>query len=160
MGPSTGKTMSPDVWSAIGSCLAALAAITAVVVAYWQLSNLNKTLRMNALTVVLQLEAELNARKEKVDEVASRVRAECATEEPKQELVAIWESEMEGYLENWLNSADRLAFCISRGYLPERDWKTEYRNYFAGLIRDHTGHFGPASIYTNIIDLNDKWKRE
>ena len=150
----------PEWISATAAVVATATAIVGVIVAYWQLSNLNRTLRMNALTVVLQLEAEMNARKERVDEVAAKIRKQGIKDEPNEGLVEILDEEMQGYLENWLNAADRLAYCILRGYLAERDWKAEYREYFLGLVRDHEEKFGPKSIYTNIIDLSNKWRRE
>jgi hypothetical protein len=69
------------------------------------------------------------------------------------------ERELDGYVENWLNAADRLAFCILKGYLEERDWASEYRPYFANLVRKHRDQFGPDTIYTNIKDLHDRWAR-
>lgn len=144
---------------AIGTGVAALAAIAAVAVAYWQLSNLNDSLRMGTLNVVLQLESEMNARKEKVEEASAKVRLEAEMVGAQSCILPILVDTMNGYLENWLNSADRLAYCISRGYLKERDWKAEYRDYFQKLVEDHSQYFGPATIYTNLLDLNNKWKR-
>jgi len=152
--------MTAEWTTAYATVAAALAAIAATAIAYWQLSNLNKTLRMNALTVVLQLESEMNSRKQRVEEYAAQLRIEAEGEKPNDRVVAILSDELNGYLENWFNSSDRLAFCILKGYLAERDWKAEYRQYFADMVRSHEDSFGPGSIYTNVIDLNHKWKRE
>lgn len=152
--------MTADWLNAWATVVAALAAIAGVAIAYWQLSNLNKTLRMNALTIVLQLESEMNARKQRLEEYAAQLRIEACGEKPNDKLIEILSDELNGYLENWLNSSDRLAFCILKGYLEERDWKTDYRQYFADMVRSHEDSFGPSSIYTNVIDLNNKWKRE
>lgn len=149
--------MTPEWFSAIWTCVGAVATAAAVYVAYIQLGNLNDSVRMTALGLVLQLESEMNARKEKVDESATRVRLEAAREDSCE--LEIFTDAMKVCVENWINSADRLAFCILRGYLKERDWQSEYRDYFANLIQNHTEFFGPASIYTNLIDLNHKWKR-
>lgn len=146
--------------SAIATAVGALAAVAAVFVAYFQLTNLNDTLRINSLMAVLQLEAELNARKEKVDEVAGKIKQLNLTKPEDIELIKVLGEEMNGYLENWINSADRLAFCILKKYVPERDWKTEYRPYFTGLINEHVQFFQANSHYTNILDLHNKWKRE
>ena len=145
--------------AAIATAVAAIAAIAAVAVAYWQLSNLNESLKMSALTVVLQLESEMNARKEKVEEASAKVRIEAETVGTQSCQLPILVDTMNGYLENWLNSADRLAYCISKKYLKERDWKSEYRDYFQKLVQDHSQYFGPATIYTNLLDLNNEWRR-
>ena len=152
--------MSPEWFSAIATAIAAAAAVAAVWVAYWQLGNLSGALRMSTLNVVLQLESEMNARKEKVDEAAKKVRMEVEANGGESTLAPILVDYMNGCLETWLNSADRLAYCILKGYLKERDWRAEYRAYFAQLIQDHSTFFGPSTIYTNLLDLNNKWKRE
>jgi hypothetical protein len=67
---------------------------------------------------------------------------------------------MNAALENWFNAVDRLCFCIKHNYLPEKDWRAEYRDCIANIVKEHEDKFGPSSIYTNIIDINNKWKRE
>jgi hypothetical protein len=64
--------------SAIASCIAAVATALIAKIAYSQLStansqleNLNNSLRMNSLGIVLQLEADVNARKQRIDEQIS-----------------------------------------------------------------------------------------
>lgn len=146
--------------SAIGTVGCALVAIWGVIVASRQLGSLNTSLSMNLLSNVLQLEAEMNARKEKADAVAAEIRKESIAKNPNERLLVILGDELQGYLENWLNASDRLAFCILRGLFAERDWRAEYRHYFESLVRDHEKMFGPGTIYTNIVDLNDKWQRE
>jgi hypothetical protein len=150
----------PNWISAISTAAAALTAIIAVILAYKQLGNLNKTLAMNVLSAVLQLESEMNARKERVDAVSAAIRKEGIKSKPNKALIEILGDELDGYLENWLNASDRLAYCIINGYLPERDWRVEYRQYFDKLVVDHESRFGAGTLYTNIVDLNHKWKRE
>lgn len=149
-----------SVVSAISAAVAAGAAVAAVVVASKQLEKLNNTLRMNGLMAVLQLEADMTARKMRVDDLAAEIRKEDSKISPNAALITILGDQMNGYLENWLNASDRLAYCILKRYLPERDWRAEYRPYFAELVCDHAPKFGPGSLYTNIIDLNNKWQRE
>lgn len=115
---------------------------------------------MSVLSTVLQLESEMNTRKEKLDAAHSAVRREGVARSPNQKVIAILNDEIQGYQENWLNAADRLAYCILRGYLSERDWKNEYRDFFRGLAKEYESSFGPATKYTDIVDLNHKWMRE
>jgi hypothetical protein len=58
---------------------------------------------------------------------------------------------MNACLENWLNAADRVAFCILRGYRVDKDWKTEYRGYFVELVKAHQDKYGPGSIYNKHV---------
>lgn len=147
-------------WTALWTFVAAMAACAAVWVAYKQLDNLNTTLRMNGLMTVLQIEAEMNARKLRVDELVFEIRKEEIKSNSKKDLIEILGDQLKGCLENWFNSADRFAFCILKGYLPEADWKVEYRHYFATLVQNHEEHFRANTIYHNIVDLNAKWHRE
>lgn len=140
--------------------LAFLATAVGVVVAYQQLSNLNTTLRLNSLGIVLQLESEMNSRKERVDELAAAVRIEVLKQVPNEDLVDVLSDQLDGSFENWLNACDRLAYCILRGYFAERDWKSEYRSYFLSLVQDHPEYFGRETIYTNIVDIHHKWMRD
>jgi hypothetical protein len=143
-------------WAAVAGVIVAL---LGVLVAWWQLRNLNTTLRMNSLGVVLQLESEMNARKAKADEIAFKIRQESLAENANIKLLDVLNGHLNGCLENWLNAADRLAFCILQGYFADKDWKTEYRGYFADLVKTHPEKYGPGSIYTNTLDLHHRWQR-
>jgi hypothetical protein len=74
----------------------------------------------------------------------------------------IYKKKLNAAIENWLNSVNRLCFCIMRDYLKEKDWKIEYRDYISNVVKNKKfeKYFGAASIYRNIIDLNNKWSRE
>ncbi len=151
--------MSAELVAAWATAIGVLVAAVGVVVAYWQLSNLNATLKMNTLAVVLQIETEMNARKQAVDEVASNIQIECAKSHRNQATINALQGKLDGFLENWLNSVDRLAFCILKGFLSERDWKVEYRDYLNTLVSDHREKFNVDSPYTNIKDLHHRWMR-
>jgi hypothetical protein len=146
--------------SAISTGLAAIAAIIAVLVAFWQLRNLNRTLRVNGLMAVLQLESEINSRKERSDDAVAELERECAREPVDVELVRIVRDQVVGCTENWLNAVDRLAFCILKGYIPERDWKAEYRDYITDLVWRFEPNFRADTWYRNILELHGKWARE
>ena len=149
--------MDPNAVTAWATCATALSAFLAVGVAGWQLRNLNSTLRMNRLSTVLQLEAEINARKRNVDEVVADVRvAELSGEDV---IVLVLRDKLDGYVENWLNAVDRLAYCILRNYFTDKDWRTEYRQYLAALVTEHEERFGAATIYKNMVDLHNRWQR-
>lgn len=144
-------------WSTLGT---AVVAGGALLVAWWQLRNLNKTLRVNSLTARLQVEAEINARKEKVDEVTEetvRLDKKSTTYERDRDII---KAKLNSRLENWFNAVDRLAFCILKNFVPEKDWRAEYRDYLAGIIAQHPDFFSAASRYRNILDLHHDWQRK
>lgn len=144
---------------AIGGIVAGIAAILGAWVAYRQLKDLNSTLRMNGLMAVLSLESEMNMRKAALDDISFKIQQLDGTN-PDQKIVEAHKGLLEGALQNYLNSADRMAFCIMRNYFPEREWRAEYRQYFSNIISAHEGKFGANTPYRNLKDLNDKWQRD
>lgn len=149
-----------NLFSASAAVVGSSAAIIGIIIACTQLYNLNKTMRMNSLGIVLTLECEMSARKKACDDLSATIRIECGKESPNKGLVIILDDQLKGYKESWFNACERLAYCILKGFLSERDWRAEYREYFFTLVRVHKENFGTDSIYTNVIDLTDKWKRE
>lgn len=147
-------------WANIATISSVVIASGALLVAWRQLAGVRTELRMNSLMAVLELEAEMNSRKEKVDIVAFKVRTLAAEGKLTDDLKEILSDEQKCSLENWLNSVDRLAYCILKDYLKDRDWRSEYRNYIQSIVRNHEILFGAGSRYVNIIDINNKWKRD
>jgi hypothetical protein len=151
--------MTPEWANVVVAAVAATVAFAGVVVAWWQLSNLNGTLRLSGLLTVLQLAAEMNSRKQRVDEINREIAILAAKQNASKAALSAFADEFDAAMENWINSADRLAFCIYKGYVKEAEWKTEYRNYFLKLLVDHPKYFGPGSPYHNLIDLTARWQR-
>ena len=149
-----------DIASTIANCVIACATLLALWIAYSQLTNLNETLKMNGLTAIISLESEMNERKESLDRLSAQIQQLAITNPSDEAGAGIMDGLLQGALQNYLNAADRLAFCIKGGYFPEREWRTEYREYFSNIIRSRPDKFGPGTPYRNLLDLNHKWSRE
>jgi hypothetical protein len=152
---------------AIASIIAGIAGALAAFCAVWQipqikneLKNANQQLKNSVLTNVLSLETEMNSRKERVDDVSHEYLLLEKDDKLTEDINSIYTKRLTTALENWLNSIDRLCFCIKNEYLSEKDWKAEYRDYIVDVVREHESKFGAASKYKNIIHINDKWLRE
>ena len=130
-----------------------------VLVAWYQLRNLRKELRMNSLMAVLEIESEMNGRKVALDEISYKIRKLEYANELDEKLSEILEDEQESALENYLNSIDRLSYCILKNYLPDRDWNSEYRDLIITTVRESEDKFGAGTYYLNIKDLYEKWQR-
>lgn len=142
----------------IAGCVVAITAVVALAVAWRQLINLGSTLKISSLNTILDIEAQMNARKEKVDtrvEDIQRAGVTLSKEQAKLEQDAL-----DSRLENWFNAVDRLAFCVLRNLVPEKDWRVEYRDYINNIVVHHNKSFQVGSRYRNILDLNSKWQRE
>lgn len=145
---------------AISDGIIAMTAIIGSFLVIRQLSSIKIQSSVSVLTNVLTIETEMNDRKEKVDDVVAHLRkleVEGKLDDPLNKII---QDQLNSAIENWLNSVDRLCFCIKKNYLPEKDWKSEYRDYVIDLVKASEGKFGPGSKYTNIIDINSKWLRD
>lgn len=150
--------MEAATWvAALATFVMAVVAVIALIVAWRQLTNLGNTLRLNSLSAVLQIEADMNARKERVDEVTEKI---CSGEGTDANRTDVLQDALDSRLENWFNAVDRLAFCVLREYVPEKDWCVEYRDYISNIVIHHAKFFLPGSRYRNIIDLNNRWQRQ
>ena len=133
-----------------------------------QLKGLNHTLKLTALSGLLQLEADMCARKAKLDDIAAealldRAEREVAPKGTYQES-KLREARAENFRvrqktakENWFNAVDRLCFVILKGYWPGIDWRVEYEDYLKQIVESHPDWFEPHS-YPNIVALNKLWQ--
>lgn len=134
----------------------------ATFIAWSQLRKINKQLETNSLQVVLEIETQMNSRKLEFDRVAKDIRlleADGTDDSKKQEKIIIMVDFFNTTKESYFNALDRLCFCILRGYLKDKEWKTEYRNLLKETIDTYTTDFNEASPYRNIKDLNNRWQR-
>jgi hypothetical protein len=149
-----------DIFVAIGTVVVAIGTIALAYIGHKQLSSLVETLRMGSLMAVLQMESEMNIRKQRVDEINGRIMEEGIRSPPNAALLAELNGQHGAAIENWLNSADRLAFCIIKGYVPAKDWKAEYRTYLNQLVVGMPQRFNAGTRFRNIVDLDNQWQRE
>jgi hypothetical protein len=146
--------MSAEYVTAWATVVGAIAAIAAVAVANGQLKNLADSFRMSGLAAVLTMESEMNSRAEKMDEFSFRIQLALSEQRLSDEQIESHKERLLQLTDAYLNSVDRLAFCILKGYLPERDWRAEYEVLINGLIA------GPnrARDFDNIVKLYSKWQ--
>lgn len=161
-------------WDAIADTGTAIATIFLVIVAIRQLSKLNTSIftatasletskdsnRISNLMNVLEHEAEISGRKSRLDEISYEIEEYSLNNPQPDDKVKILRRKLDSAIEDYLNSIDRLAFCIKNDYFPEKDWKREYRKVIENVVDNYEDWFGAASNYVNVIDLNNKWKRE
>lgn len=158
--------------SAISSTLTMLISGGVLWVAYYQIKQVKKQLKglsenqkNSTLMTVLELESELNKRKENFDKANFELREynleiENSKKKLSKELLEIYRDKIDVSKENYLNSLDRLSYCILHDYLSDRDWRTEYRDTIFDAVDSYKENFGVSSRYRNTIKIYDKWKNE
>ena len=145
---------------AITAIVTGVFGLAGAIFAIVQVYQIKNQLSSATLTNVLTLEAEMNSRKAKLDDINNEIEKANLEGKIKQNAKAVFKRYQNSAIENWLNSVDRLCFCIKSNYLKEKDWKMEYRDYIIDIVRTYEDKFGESSLYTNIKDINQKWLRE
>ena len=114
--------------------------------------------KVDSLKIVLEIETQMNSRKLEFDKASKQVReADLAKE--ADEKIDILSDYFHTTKESYFNALDRLCYCIEKGYISDKDWRTEYRNLIHDVIVNYENDFGEASPYNNIKNLNKKWQQ-
>ncbi len=149
--------MTAEVVTAIGTVIAAVAALAAAAIASDQLKNLVESSRMSGLAAVLAMESEISSRAEALDQFSFQFDKGLKDGSIPADQIELYEGRVLALRDNFLNSVDRLAFCILKGYLPEKDWRGEYESMLNALLSE--SGLPTAKEFDNIVKLREKWSR-
>jgi hypothetical protein len=138
----------------IATSVSALATLGLAFIGYIQLQKIAKS---GVLDTVLKLESELSARKQKLSAIAAQIDFESSKSNPNQNKINAFIPYMDTALENYLNALDRLAFCILNQYIPDREWKTEYKTVIIFAVTRNKSKFSIDTSYNNIAKLYKRW---
>lgn len=135
-----------------------VAAAAALEIARKQLSGLRREIKVNSFVMLLQLESDMTNRKASAEDAAFNLFELCkpGTDVDSHKIEA-YEMRLNGCIENWFNTADRLAFLILKGYVKENDFRPEYAPYFSKMVSEQSKWFQSDTTYTNITALCDRW---
>lgn len=150
---------------AIGGILAGIGSIGTAAIAWFQLSNLNKSLVANNLMTIFEIEFELNRRKERLSEIRKenegfmlKFNSQNPTDDDKKMIKMLDGHRKEAY-ENYLNVFDRLCYFVIKKKLDENDFRLEYRDMLFKTIQDDKeGTFNTGTRFRNMEKLYNDWK--
>lgn len=156
-------------WNHIGGILAGLGAVAAVGIAWFQLSNLNKSLTASNLMTIFNIEFELNRRKERLSEIRKeneqlllkiKSSGQLPTDAEKLMVKSLDGHRREAY-ENYLNVFDRLCYFVLNGKLNEEDFRLEYRDMLFKTVQEDTEKtFDTGTRFRNMVKLYNAWKEK
>jgi len=157
--------------SAISSAFTTLLSIGVLLVAYFQIKQVKIQLKgladnqkNNTIMTVLELESELNKRKESFDKTNFDIRHYASDigskKKPDKQKLEILNDKKEVAKENYLNPLDRLSFCIVHNYISDRDWRTEYRDVIFEVVDNYKESFDVTSRFRSVKTLYERWKSE
>ena len=148
----------------IGDLIAGIATVGAVLIAWYQLRNLNKNLIASNLMTIFEIEFELNRRKERLSEIRQKNEEfllkfkEQKPNENERELIKALEGNRKEAYENYLNVFDRLCYFVINKKLDENDFRLEYRDMLFDTIQSDNNTFGTGTKYRNMVKLFNNWK--
>ncbi len=148
--------MNPNWIVAIGTAILAF-------VAWRQLNKLNRTLKINSLMAVLELESEMFRKKEKYEETVSSYKMmEMGLNIGDSVYISVKKEDIKSALENYLYSLNRLCYCIkNKPILEDKDWKLEFHELISAVVDENKECFDVSlPKYPNIIYINKKWNSE
>lgn len=149
----------------VGTILAGIAGLIALIIAYFQLGGLKKSLGHSNLMAIFNIEFELNRRKEKVAEIQKdiqeKINGRNASElsESEKEWIKTFEAYRNVAYESYLNAFDRLSYFILKGSFQEEDFRLEFRDMLFETIKNDPNMFNTTTPYSNMMDLYNRWKK-
>ncbi|MCD0475064.1 hypothetical protein LPB87_11735 [Flavobacterium sp. EDS] len=158
--------------SAFSSVLSVIISLGVLLVAWYQikqvkiqLQSLAESQKNSTLMTVLELESELNKRKEYFDQCNFELRAydiqiNSSEVELNEDVLGLFADKIKIARENYLNALDRFSYCIIHKYILDRDWRTEYRDVIFEAVDNYSECFGVSSRFRNTKQLYEKWKSE
>ena len=159
--------MCIETWTMIGGLLAGTGGIATAIIAWYQLSNLNKSLMASNLMTIFEIEFELNRRKERLSEIRKeneqlflKLKSQKLNNDQKEILKSLDGYRKEAY-ENYLNVFDRLCYFVLKKKLNEDDFRLEYRDMlFKTIQEDQEGTFNTGTKFRNMEKLFNEWKEK
>ncbi|MDD4111198.1 MAG: hypothetical protein PHS54_06645 [Clostridia bacterium] len=159
--------MSLQDWGIIGGIAGGIGALATAAIAWFQLSNLNKSLTANNLMTIFEIEFELNRRKERLSEIRKsneellhKFKTQKPTDDEKAFIKLLDGHRKEAY-ENYLNVFDRLCYFVIKRKLDEEDFRLEYRDMlFQTIEDDKEGTFNTGTKFRNMEKLYNTWKEK
>lgn len=116
--------------------------------------------RFQQAKLLLEIEREINYRKEKLDSIASNgMRTLSQDRKDLKKEAEFLEKDLNLATENYLNILDRFAFFIIENIFNCFDLKNDYVKYFretSKVLINGTN----KGVYNNIIKLNELWKKK
>jgi hypothetical protein len=136
-----------------------------IIIALIQIGKVVKSNSISEVAALLQIESVLGQNRQRIDQ-ATVLMANLNSKRQgggtvlQAEIDAV-EIEMNGAVQNYLNSLDRLCACILRGVFREDYAKQDYRDYINAAIETYADHFGGVKDrFHNIRKVREKWRDE
>ena len=149
-----------NLWSLVVYIASAVIALSMLCIALFQFRKLNsqvveavKSNKINELATFLEIENQISNSRRELAIAGVRVKsAESGTDEFDSASLYLNEC-----LENYVNSIDRLCYCIIKEYFNNDEMKIEYRHIINDAVSNNLQAFSQATKHRNIKKIHEKW---
>lgn len=131
----------------------------------YQIHRMTKANSISSVAALLQIESSLSQNRQRIDQAAVAMahltarRQSGVTVQPAE--IEACTMEMNGAIQNYLNSLDRLCACILRDILREDHAKQDYRDLINAAIANYKDEFDTViGRYYHILKLRDRWREK
>jgi len=152
-----------QMWAATASAIIAVIAAGVGITALWRLvAQVRAAVEANSigqLNALLLLEQDMSRRRERVGKLTNeltriKLSPDYIADQKTMDPIIL---EFEEATENYLNSLDRLCFCILRNKFSEEELRSDYRDVVKRAVGDFPNQFLAGSPFRNIVKLHDRW---
>ncbi|AUT91689.1 TPA: hypothetical protein ACKRKP_000789 [Proteus mirabilis] len=116
--------------------------------------------RISKLNSLLSIESQIVLRRQELSAAGialNEFKKLTQEEKDSNELFDMASLRFNEAVQTYLNSLDRLCYCIIKKYLDDADMKVEYRQIINSAVTKHEDKFGASTPYRNIKKIYDKW---
>lgn len=135
-----------------------LVGILAGWIAWLQLGKIINNQKVYAVKLVLELENRVNKYKSVLDSKNFKIKEILDKSKKNEKSLEILTQARNIAKEDYFNALDRLCFCLVKGYLPEAEWKIEYKDMIINVVEKNADMFALNSPHTNIKKVYEKLK--
>jgi hypothetical protein len=114
---------------------------------------------INQLNALLLLEQDMSRRKDRIGEIQTELTTlqKSAAYTSDNTILEPAIRQYKESVENYLNSLDRLCFCILWNKFSENELRSEYRDVVRTTLLDFKDHFHAGTDFKNIVKIHRKW---
>lgn len=121
-----------------------------------QVEEAVKANSISQLNALLTLEDQISQRRQKLSKVGISIKQAGPSSHDMDSLNLEFDEAKQMYL----NSLDRLCFCVQKNFLPTDDIRREYKEVIKSAMNDFKDDFGPTSHYRNIKKIYEEWQEK
>lgn len=133
-------------------------AIWAICISKKHLKEVNKHTKLSTTEIEINIFSELEKRKNNLFKSVNEYTKTEQQNNTNQNTLEFLKSEANHSKENYLNFLDTICLYVLEGYITETNFKKQYKDSIAKIIKLYKNDFGEDSAYDNIQKINTKFQ--